>query len=52
MGFSEEMPIGAWFRRLYAIENTFGTTADHLKRYGEIIRDPAMLSGSLLREPV
>jgi len=52
MGFSEEMPIGAWFRRLYAIENTFGTTADHLKRYGEIIRDPAVLSGSLLREPV
>ncbi|WP_105422473.1 acyl-CoA dehydrogenase family protein [Neorhizobium sp. T25_27] len=52
MGFSEEMPIGAWFRRLYAIENTFGTTADHLKRYGEIIRDPATLSGSLLREPV
>jgi alkylation response protein AidB-like acyl-CoA dehydrogenase len=52
MGFSEEMPIGAWFRRLYAIENTFGTTADHLNRYGEIIRDPSMLSGSLLREPV
>jgi len=51
MGFSEEMPIGAWFRRLYAIENTFGTTADHLKRYGEIIHDPAVLSGSLLREP-
>ncbi|MGK6316323.1 acyl-CoA dehydrogenase family protein [Neorhizobium sp. DT-125] len=50
MGFSGEMPIGAWFRRLYAIENTFGTTADHLKRYGEIIRDPAVLSGSLLRE--
>uniref|UniRef100_UPI0031018A1A acyl-CoA dehydrogenase family protein n=1 Tax=Neorhizobium sp. EC2-8 TaxID=3129230 RepID=UPI0031018A1A len=52
MGFSQEMPVGAWFRRLYAIENTFGTTADHLKRYGEIIRDPAILSGSLLREPV
>ncbi|KAA9384257.1 acyl-CoA dehydrogenase [Neorhizobium galegae] len=52
MGFSEEMPVGAWFRRLYAIENTFGTTADHLKRYGEIVRDPAVLSGSLLREPV
>ncbi|CDZ60327.1 acyl-CoA dehydrogenase family protein [Neorhizobium galegae] len=52
MGFSEEMPVGAWFRRLYAIENTFGSTADHLKRYGEIIRDPAVLSGSLLREPV
>ncbi|EUB98987.1 Butyryl-CoA dehydrogenase [Rhizobium sp. CF080] len=52
MGFSEEMPVGAWFRRLYAMENTFGTTADHLKRYGEIIRDPAVLSGSLLREPV
>ncbi|MFB9948743.1 acyl-CoA dehydrogenase family protein [Rhizobium puerariae] len=52
MGFSEEMPVGAWFRRLYAIENTFGTTADHLKRYGEVIGDPAVLSGSLLREPV
>lgn len=51
MGFSEEMPIGAWFRRLYAIENTFGTTADHLKRYGEIVRDTEVLSGSLLRAP-
>ena len=51
MGFSEEMPIGAWFRRLYAIENTFGTTADHLKRYGETIRDTDVLSGSLLRTP-
>lgn len=51
MGFSEEMPVGAGFRRLYAIENTFGTTADHLKRYGAVIGDPAILSGSLLREP-
>ncbi|WP_226951324.1 acyl-CoA dehydrogenase [Rhizobium terrae] len=51
MGFSEEMPIGAWFRRLYAIENTFGTTAGHLKRYGEIVRDTEVLSGSLLRVP-
>jgi len=51
MGFSEEMPIGAWFRRLYAIENTFGSTADHLKRYGDTIRDPELLSGSLLRSP-
>ena len=51
MGFSEEMPIGAWFRRLYAIENTFGTTADHLKRYGAIVGDSAVLSGSLLSTP-
>lgn len=51
MGFSEELPVGAWFRRLYAIENTFGTTSDHLRRYGEIIRDPAVLSAGLLREP-
>ena len=51
MGFSEEMPVGAWFRRLYAIENSFGTTADHLKRYGEIISDPAVLAGSLFRQP-
>ncbi len=51
MGFSEEMPIGAWFRRLYAIENTFGTTADHLKRYGDIILDSQVVAGTLLREP-
>ncbi|SMC86663.1 acyl-CoA dehydrogenase family protein [Rhizobium sp. RU36D] len=51
MGFSEELPVGAWFRRLYAIENTLGTTSDHLRRYGEIIRDPDVLSASLLREP-
>lgn len=51
MGFSEEMPVGSWFRRLYAFENMFGSTAEHLARYGAIIRDPAILSSSLLREP-
>lgn len=51
MGFSEEMPVGAWFKRLFAFENQFGSTADHLARYGDIIRQPDVLAGSLLREP-
>lgn len=50
MGFSEELPVGTWFKRLYAFENLWGTTASHLKRYGEIIRDPDVLKESLLRE--
>jgi len=51
MGFSEEMPIGTWFKRLYAFENQFGSTADHLARYGAVIREPETLAGSLLRAP-
>jgi len=51
MGFSEEMPVGTWFRRLYAFENQFGSTAEHLARYGAVIRDPETLAGSLLRAP-
>ncbi|WP_309083554.1 acyl-CoA dehydrogenase [Chelativorans sp.] len=51
MGYSEEMPVGSWFRRLYAFENSFGSTAEHLARYGAIVRDPAVLAGGLLREP-
>jgi alkylation response protein AidB-like acyl-CoA dehydrogenase len=51
MGFSEEMPVGAWVKRLYVFENQFGSTADHLARYGDIICRPDMLAGSLLREP-
>ena len=51
MGFSQEMPVGTWFRRLYAFENQFGSTADHLARYGTVIRDPETLADSLLRAP-
>lgn len=49
IGFSEEMPIGAWFRRLYAFENSFGSTADHLARYASVITLPEVLDNGLLR---
>jgi alkylation response protein AidB-like acyl-CoA dehydrogenase len=51
IGFSEEMLIGAWFRRLYAFENTFGSTEDHLQRYASIMTLPEILNGNLLRDP-
>ncbi len=49
MGFSEEMPIGTWFKRLYAFENLWGSTALHLRRYSEVITRPEVLQSSLLR---
>lgn len=51
IGFSEEMPIGGWFRRLYAFENTFGSTDDHLRRYASVMTLPEILNGNLLRDP-
>jgi alkylation response protein AidB-like acyl-CoA dehydrogenase len=50
IGFSQEMPIGAWFRRLYAFENSLGSTADHLHRYADAATHPDILAGNLLRE--
>lgn len=49
IGFSEEMPIGIWFRRLYAFENTLGATQDHLARYAAVALTPAMMDAGLLR---
>jgi alkylation response protein AidB-like acyl-CoA dehydrogenase len=50
IGFSQEMPIGTWFRRLYAFEHSLGSTADHLQRYAAIATHPDILGGNLLRE--
>ncbi|WP_370222399.1 acyl-CoA dehydrogenase [Pararhodobacter marinus] len=49
MGFSEEMPVGTWFKRLYTFENLWGSTALHLKRYAGVITRREVLEGSLLR---
>jgi len=49
MGISEEMPIGTWFKRLYAFENTFGSTADHIHRYAAAAMTPEILESNLLR---
>lgn len=50
MGFTEEMPVGTWFKRLFAIEMLFGTSAWHLARYAAVIRRPGVTGESLLRE--
>lgn len=51
IGFSEEMPLGGWLRRLYAFENSFGSSSDHVQRYASIILHPEILDGNLLRDP-
>ena len=51
IGYSEEMPLGGWFRRLYAFENSFGSTTDHVQRYASIVLEPEILNGNLLRDP-
>lgn len=50
IGFSEEMPLGIWFRRLFAFENTYGSTADHLQRYARVALTPALRNAGLLRD--
>ncbi len=43
--------MGSWFKRLYAFDNLFGSTARHLQRYGRAIREPDIAGQGLLREP-
>lgn len=51
VGFSEEMPLGTWFRRLYAFEHRYGSTSDHLQRYAHVALTPTLRDAGLLREP-
>ncbi len=51
MGFTDELPLGLWFKRLFVFENLFGSTRYHLARYGELLRQPAVQAESLLRLP-
>lgn len=50
IGFSAELPVGLWFKRLFVFEATFGSTQYHRARYGKLMRDPALLSSSLLAD--
>lgn len=50
IGYSEDLPVGGWFRRLYAFENTLGSTAEHQRRHAAVAMAPDMLGG-LLRAP-
>jgi alkylation response protein AidB-like acyl-CoA dehydrogenase len=49
MGVTEELPVGTWFKRLYAFENLWGSTTLHRRRHAEAALHPDVLAGSLLR---
>lgn len=51
IGTTQELPLGAYAKRLMAFEMLFGATREHLRRYGALIRDPALASAGLLIEP-
>ena len=48
IGTTRELPLGGYARRLIAYETLFGTTREHLRRYGAMIADPAFVADGLL----
>jgi alkylation response protein AidB-like acyl-CoA dehydrogenase len=51
IGTTQELPLGAYAKRLMAFEMQYGSTREHLRRYGALIADPALASAGLLLEP-
>jgi alkylation response protein AidB-like acyl-CoA dehydrogenase len=51
IGTTNELSLGGYARRLIAYENLFGSTREHLRRYGAIIADPQVAATGLLLEP-
>jgi alkylation response protein AidB-like acyl-CoA dehydrogenase len=51
IGTTSELPLGAYAKRLIAYENLFGSTREHLARYGDIIVDPQVAAAGLLLAP-
>jgi alkylation response protein AidB-like acyl-CoA dehydrogenase len=48
IGTTNELPVGAYAKRLIAFESLFGTTREHLRRYARIIADPQVSAAALL----
>ena len=40
IGTTNELSLGGYAKRLIAYEVLFGSTREHLRRYGDIIADP------------
>jgi alkylation response protein AidB-like acyl-CoA dehydrogenase len=51
IGTTQELPLGAYAKRIMAFEMQFGSTREHLRRYGALIADPALAGAGLLLEP-
>lgn len=52
MGFSDELAVGWWFKRLFVFENLYGSTREHLERYRQVVTQAHLQAESLLRSPV
>lgn len=48
IGTTNELPLGAYAKRLLAYEAMFGSTREHLRRYGELISKPEIAAEGLL----
>ena len=48
IGTTDELPLGGYAKRLIAYEILFGSTREHLRRYGAIIADPQVAAEGLL----
>ena len=51
IGTTNELPLGGYAKRLIAYEILFGSTREHLRRYGAIIADPQVAAKGLLMAP-
>ena len=51
IGTTNELALGGYAKRLIAYEMLFGSTREHLARYGAIIADPQVASTGLLVDP-
>jgi hypothetical protein len=51
IGTTSELPLGGYAKRLIVYENLFGSTREHLARYGAIIADPRVAATGLLLAP-
>jgi alkylation response protein AidB-like acyl-CoA dehydrogenase len=48
IGTTNELPLGAYAKRLLAYEALFGSTREHLRRYGSLISTPEIAAEGLL----
>jgi alkylation response protein AidB-like acyl-CoA dehydrogenase len=51
IGTTQELTLGNYAKRLIAYEALFGTTREHLRKYGALIADPALAAANLLQDP-
>jgi alkylation response protein AidB-like acyl-CoA dehydrogenase len=51
IGTTSELALGGYAKRLIAYETLFGSTREHLARYGAIIADPQVAAAGLLLAP-